>query len=159
MTQPLGATICTDATRFAVRAPEASALWLCLFESDAETRIAMQREGDTWTAELPGEFAGTRYGYRAEGEWAPERGLWFDPAKLLVDPFAAELDRRFAYDPRPSVLGEDTAALVPKAIVQPRLPICPHQPPRFSHGGLIYEINVRGFTRLHPDIPRSLIRR
>jgi glycogen operon protein len=140
-------------TRFGVRSPDASALWLCLFEGDTETRIAMQRKGDNWTAELPEALPGTRYGYRAEGEWVPERGLWFDPAKLLVDPYAVQLDRRFAYDSHLSIFGEDTAALVPKAIVQLPLAICPHQPPRFSQSGLIYEVNVRGFTILHPDVP------
>ena len=157
MTQPLGATTGKNATRFAVRAPEASSLWLCVFEGLAETRIAMQRASDigadNWFLELPGDHCGTRYGYRAEGEWAPMRGLWFDPAKLLVDPYAAELDHRFAYDPRLSVFGVDTAALVPKAIVQPALPAYPKRAPLFTHGGLIYEINVRGFTMLHPDIP------
>ncbi len=157
MTLPLGTTIGANATRFAVRAPEASALWLCLFEGEAEQRIPMQRTsdigGDNWTLELPGDLSGAPYAYRAEGEWAPERGLWFDPAKLLADPYAIELDRRFAYDPRLSVYGEDTAALVPKAIVQPALPDCPQQPPYFTRGGLIYELNVRGFTMLHPDIP------
>jgi glycogen debranching enzyme len=130
-------------------------LWLCLFEADAESRIAMQREGDSWSVDLPGDLVGARYGFRAGGEWAPERGCWFDPAKLLVDPYAVELDCRFAYDPRLSVYGEDTAALVPKAVVQPPLPVCPPEPPHFTPGGLIYELNVRGFTMLHPDVPEQ----
>jgi glycogen operon protein len=87
-----------------VRAPLAQAVWLCLFAGAGETRHAMARDGDDWTLTLPGDHAGVRYGYRAAGEWAPERGLWFDPAKLLVDPHAVELDRRFAYDPALSPL-------------------------------------------------------
>ena len=143
----------THATRFTVRAPGAAALWLCLFEAETETRLPMIRQGENWTVELPGDLSGARYGYRADGEWAPQRGLWFDPAKLLVDPYAAELDRRFAYDSRLSVFGVDTAALAPKGIVQRAFPACPQQPPCFTHGGLIYELNVRGFTLQHPDIP------
>jgi glycogen debranching enzyme len=128
---------------------------LCLFDDDTETRISMMRIGDIWHADAPGAGPGQRYGYRAEGEWAPERGLWFDPAKLLVDPYAIALDRRFAYDPRLGQYGTDTAALVPKAIVQATLPAVPSASPRFTPGGLIYEINVRGFTMLHPDVPRQ----
>ena len=153
--QRLGANANKTATRFAVRSPEASALWLCLFAGESEIRFAMPRQGDNWVLELPGNRAGTRYGYRAEGEWAPQRGLWFDPAKLLVDPHALELDRRFVYDPCLSVFGADTAALVPKALVQRELPPYPAASPRFTPGGLIYEINVRGFTMLHPEVPEA----
>ncbi len=157
MSGTLGAHVCKGVTRFAVRAPLASALWLCLFDAaDAEIRHAMTRSGDVWVLELPGELAGTRYGYRAEGDWAPEHGLWFDPAKLLVDPYAVTLDRRFVQDPRLGLFGVETADIVPKAIVP--LPVPPSQPapPRFTRGGLIYELNVRAFTMLHPDVPEEL---
>ncbi|MEO6717577.1 MAG: glycogen debranching protein GlgX [Novosphingobium sp.] len=151
----LGAFANGGLTRFAVRAPLARAMWLCLFEGEAERRIAMDRQGENWTAELSGKLAGTRYGYRAEGDWAPELGHWFDPAKLLVDPYATELDHRFVQHPRLAVFGEDTADIVPKAIVPPALPECPLKPPHFTLGGLIYELNVRGFTMLHPDVPEA----
>jgi glycogen operon protein len=98
-----GASVSKDITRFAVRSPLAQAVTLCLFVGGTEQRVAMQREGDVWTAQVPGDLTGAHYGYRAEGEWAPERGRWFDPAKLLVDPYAVELDRRFVYDPRHSL--------------------------------------------------------
>jgi glycogen debranching enzyme len=152
----LGAHVSGSTTRFAVRAPHASVLWLCLFDGEAETRHAMLRQGDTWLAELPGDLTGARYGYRAEGEWAPERGLWFDPAKLLVDPYAVELDRRFVQHPDLAAYGTDTAPLVPKAVVPGELPVVPPRPPRFARGGLIYELNVRGFTMLHPEVPEAL---
>jgi glycogen operon protein len=113
----------------------------------------MQREGDDWIAELPGDLSGSRYGYRAEGEWSPERGLWFDPAKLLVDPHAFELDRRFVQDPRLAEYGVDTASIVPRAIVPGKLPVVRRRKPKFERGGLIYELNVRGFTMLHPEVP------
>ncbi|HEY6964200.1 MAG TPA: alpha-amylase family glycosyl hydrolase, partial [Erythrobacter sp.] len=153
MTQRLGAHISGEVTRFAVRAPLAEALELCLFEGEAETRHPMAREGEVWVLDLPGDLAGTRYGYRAHGPYAPEHNLWFDPAKLLVDPYALELDRRFIQHPRLGVYGEDTADLVPRAVVPGPLPQVPHQPPLFQRGGLIYELNVAGFTALHPDVP------
>ena len=152
---PLGAHASPGTTRFAVRSPLAQALWLCLFDGHAERRIAMHRHGKDWTAELPGNLAGARYGYRAEGDWAPEQACWFDPAKLLIDPYAVELDRRFVQHPRLAVFGEDAADLVPRALVPPDLPECPLQPPCFTPGGLIYELNVRGFTKRHPDVPEA----
>jgi len=148
-----GAEVAGSATHFRVRSPKAEQIELCLFRDGSEERFAMQRDGDDWSIELPGNLVGMRYGYRAHGVWAHERGIWFDPAKLLVDPYAIELDRRFAYDRRLSDFGVDTAALVPKAIVQPPLPEVPPEPPLFTRGGLIYELNVRGFTLLHPDVP------
>lgn len=155
MTVPLGASVVKGATRFAVRSPEAATVALCLFDPESEQRIAMERRDDRWVIELPGDLSGTRYGYRVNGPWAPERGFWFDPAKLLVDPYAVTLDRRFAYDPRLSVQGEETADLVPKGIVSAPLPEAVRTPPLFEHGGLVYELNVRAFTLLHPEVPKA----
>ena len=140
-------------TLISVRAPRAEAVWLCLLEGEAETRVPMVRQGDDWVADAPPP--GTRYGLRAAGEWAPERGLWFDPAKLLVDPRAVELDRAFQFSPALSAYGAKTAPLVPRAIWRGALPEVPLQPPCFKRGGLIYEVNVRGFTMLHPDVPQA----
>ena len=142
----LGTEIDADRTTFVVRVPLATVLTLCLFDGDTETRTSMTRTGDEWSVTIANAPPGTRYGYRADGP-----GL--DPAKLLVDPYATELDRRFAYDPRLSQHGEDTAALVPKAIVPAPAPQADLQPPLFAPGGLIYELNVRGFTMRHPDVP------
>lgn len=153
MTQRYGAQVSGDTTTFCVRAPKAEALWLCLFEGSKERRIAMARHGDAWGAEVARDLSGQPYGYRAEGRWAPQEGLWFDPAKLLVDPYAVELDRRFIQHPDLASFGTDTAHLVPRAIVPTSCPDAPRTEPFFQRGGLIYEINVRGFTRLHPDIP------
>ena len=157
MSPALGAWVEAGRTHFAVRAPDAWAVWLCLFDgSGNERRIALQRGGEVWRTDLPGDLAGSAYGYRAEGEWAPGRGRWFDPAKLLVDPYAVEIDRRFVQHPSLAEFAADTAAVVPCAIVPPALPVLPLAPPRFARGGLIYELNVRGFTMLHPDVPDHL---
>lgn len=153
MTIMPGASVADGMTRFAVRSPLAHAVSLCIFAGGAEQRMAMRREGDLWFAEVPGDLSGGHYGFRADGEWAPERGLWFDPAKLLIDPYALELDRRFAPDLRLHQFGEDTAALAPKAIIPLPLPVCLPRSPLFQPGGLIYEVNVRAFTILHPEVP------
>ncbi|MFT4053303.1 MAG: glycogen debranching protein GlgX [Novosphingobium sp.] len=153
---PLGARVEAGETRFTVRSPLAEAVWLCLFDGEGETRHPMERSGDDWTLRLPGDLSGTHYGYRAEGRWAPTEGHWFDPAKLLVDPYAVELDRRFVQNPRLAMLGEDTADIVPRAIVPGPPTELPAEPPRFARGGLVYELNVRAFTMLHPEVPEAL---
>jgi len=139
-----------------VRAPRAEAVWLGLFDTvtGAETRVAMTRNGDDW--QTPAPPSGTHYGLRAAGAWAPDQGLWFDPSKLLVDPRAVALDRRFSYHPDLATYGVDTAAIVPRAIWPGALPEVPRARPIFTQGGLIYELHVKGYTRLHPDIPQAL---
>lgn len=145
-----GATIAGAVTRFRVRAPRAAALWLCLFDTAGrETRVAMARHGDDWHVEAPAG-AGSLYGYRADGP--PP----FDAAKLLVDPHAVRLDRPFAWNAALATPGADTAAIVPRAIVSPPQPPVAPMPPVFRAGGLIYELNVRGFTMRHPDVPADL---
>lgn len=153
MTPALGAQVAGGVTSFAVRAPLAEGVELCLFAGEAETRRPMARQGEVWALELPGDLSGAGYGYRAHGRHNPAQNLWFDPAKLLVDPYARELDRRFIQHPRLAAYGEDTADLVPRAIVPGPLPEVPLRPPLFQRGGLIYEVNVAGFTKLHPEVP------
>ena len=152
MSFALGAHPVANGTQFAVRARDAEWVTLCLFDDDKERRIAMRREGDVFVAVAP-VGPGQRYGFRAGGSWAPDQGLFFDPAKLLVDPYALTLDRRFAYDPSLTVQGGDTASLVPRAVVTAVDRTAVPPPPIFQPGGLIYELNVRGFTLQHPDIP------
>ena len=148
-----GAHVRGDATSFTVRAPEASAVTLCLFDGEIERQVPMAREGERWIATVSGVGAGQRYGYRAAGVHDPAAGRWFDHAKLLVDPYAIELDRPFTYDPVLSEYGIDTAALVPRAIVCVPSATSPPPPPLFAPGGMIYELNVRSFTMRHPDVP------
>ena len=156
MSDELGARVSGKGTFFAVRAPLAEGVWLCLFEEGDERRIAMTRSDDVWHCRLAGDLSGARYGYRAEGEWAPEHGRWFDPAKLLVDPYAFEIDRRFVYDSKLSDFGADTADIVPRAIVPGKLPRIRKRKPCFERGGLIYELNVKALTWLHPEVPEKL---
>ncbi|WP_308815692.1 glycogen debranching enzyme [Sphingomonas sp. GV3] len=141
----LGAVVAGDCTRFAVRA--AAPVTLCLFDGTGERQVPMVPDGDgIWRARVPGVGAGQRYGYRCAS----------DPAKLLVDPYAIILDRPFVHDPRLGLPGVETGALVPRAIVPSPLPLPDElSPPLFAPGGLIYELNVRGFTMLHPDIAEA----
>ncbi|WP_242122993.1 glycogen debranching protein GlgX [Sphingobium sp. Sx8-8] len=157
---PLGPEMHEGGTRFHVRSPDAAQLWLCLFdEEDQETRLPMTQGGDgIWSLDVPGLAQGARYGIRADGPYDPGAGFWFDPDKLLLDPYATAIDRAFVYDPALAMRrgeGADTAALMPKAVLSAPLPPIVHAPPLFRPGGLIYEVQVRGFTMLHPDIPEK----
>jgi glycogen operon protein len=149
----LGVTVTPSGARFAVISR--GQLTLCLFDGEKETRLAMLRDGDLHHITVTGIEPGQAYGYRAAGPWAPDTGLLFDDSKLLIDPYALALDRPFVYDPRLCEHGFDTAALVPKSIVCDPVDV-PVEPPKFPPGGLIYELNVRGFSMRHPEVPPEL---
>ncbi|MFA6300466.1 MAG: glycogen debranching enzyme GlgX, partial [Nocardioides sp.] len=87
---PLGATWSHEATNFAVHAPRADAVWVCLFDEDgAESRHELTEQSlGIWHGAIPGVPVGARYGFRVDGTWDPAAGLRFNPAKLLLDPFA-----------------------------------------------------------------------
>jgi len=155
-----GATPVADGVQFALWSETAEAAWVSIFDDRGERetdRIALQRgPADVFQATVPGIGVGTRYGFRTDGPYDPAAGHWFDPAKLLADPHAVAIDRPYVYDPRLAARREeaiDTAPLMPKAIVTALPDPLPHRPPLFTPGGLVYEANVRGFTRLHPEVP------
>ena len=92
--QPLGATWDAESTNFAVFAPEATvgrALPVRRGDGDGpvETRYTLTEQTlGIWHGALPGLAPGQRYGFRADGPWEPARGRVFNPAKLLLDPYA-----------------------------------------------------------------------
>jgi glycogen debranching enzyme len=102
---------------------------------------------------VEGISEGQHYGLRAHGPYDPAAGHHFDHHKLLLDPYAKCISEPFQYTPPLSRHGAETAHLVPKAIAFADLPAVPvripHQP------GLIYELNVRGFSMRHPDVPEA----
>lgn len=153
-----GAELSAEGVRFTVRAPLASSVTLCLFDPH-DTEIARHEleagDGGEFTILVPGLKPGARYGLRADGPWQPEAGHRFDVSKLLVDPFALRLDRPFSYDPRLGEFGKDTQSIVPKAIFEAPLPPLNPGRPCFDPGGLIYEIPVKAFTQLHPEVPEA----
>ena len=124
-----------------------------LFEQETEVaRIALpSRLGNVHFGHVPGLNHGMHYGLRAEGPWAPEQGHRFDPSKLLLDPYATRITSAFRHHPELMRQGTETSALVPKAIAghapADASPLTPHRPQ------FIYEIPVKAFTRLHPDVP------
>ena len=96
----LGVHLTGDGVDVAVLASHADQVELCLLDPDpeaadgwAETRVPLEGPmHGVWTAHVPGVRAGQRYGFRAHGRWDPGAGLRYNPAKLLLDPYARGID-------------------------------------------------------------------
>ncbi len=163
---PLGLTLTPEGANIAVFSANAERIELCLFADDGrETRITLpERTGDVFHGFVEGVAAGARYGLRAHGPYAPDEGHRFNPAKLLVDPYARAIDRAFAFHPalRAQNLDgtcntDDTAAFVPKGVaVADAAPVVAPRAPVPWGETVLYELHVRGFTKLHPDVPQPL---
>ena len=129
---PLGATPDGEGTNFAVWANEAESVQVCLFDPDrTETRFTLpERTFHIWHGYLPGVLPGQRYGFRVHGRWEPARGTGFNPAKLLLDPYARAIDGELGL--RPAVYGH-AAADGQRQYADPAadLPATSGTPPRF----------------------------
>ncbi len=156
----LGATVTPDGVNFAVYSESASAIWVSIFdEADKEVaRLELDGHDDHIHHGLvAGLGAGTKYGLRADGRYDPDQGYFFDPNKLLVDPYAKRLDRTYVRSPRlrlPREEAVDTAPLIPKAVVS--VPASELAQPRRKTPQAFYELNVRGFTMRHPSVQGPL---
>ena len=166
---PLGATWSNESTNFAVYAPSAERVWVCLFDDDgAEAQhLLTEHSLGVWHGALPGVSPGTRYGYRAHGPWDPDAGLRFNSAKLLLDPYGKAVsgdlvvdDAIFGYDvsepTKPSDL--DSAPYVPRSVVvyDDFQWGADTSPRRRWRDTVIYEMHVKGMTALHDRVPEEL---
>ena len=168
---PLGATWDGSGVNFAIFSENAEHVDLCLYDADGgnEQRIRLIEQTDlVWHCYLPDVRPGQRYGYRMHGRYDPGSGHRFNPAKLLIDPYAKRIDGEVAWDD--ALFGyrigadddepdeRDSADFVPKSVVvnhafvwggdtQLRVPL---------DRTLIYEVHVKGFTQLHPEVPEEL---
>ena len=170
---PLGPRWDGEGTNFALFSENAAKVELCLFdERDRETRYELiERTAFHWHGYLAGIGPGQRYGYRVHGHWAPELGHRFNPAKLLIDPYAKSIEGPILWsrgNTLPYVPGgedadldpddEDDAEAIPKSVViddsfdwqDDR------HPERPWHETAIYELHVKGFTKLMPGVREEL---
>jgi glycogen operon protein len=172
--RPLGATFDGAGVNFALFSAHATRVDLCLFDSpDAlveHTRLSLPGRSDAvWHGYVPHLAPGQLYGYRVFGPWEPAAGHRFDPTKVLLDPYARRLGRPLRWN---AVLlgsrteGEpdarsttDTAPFAPLAAV-PDLSAAEafnwrgDTPPGVAwRDTLIYELHVKGFSALNPDVP------
>ena len=172
---PLGANRDGDGVNFALFSEHATAVELCLFDSaDASAEvesIVLQEQTDmVWHGCVRGVQPGQLYGYRVHGRYDPATGQRFNANKVLLDPYARAIgrstrwcDEMFGYrigDPAADLSFDDrdNAGAAPlAAVVDTAFDWGADRPPRTPwHETLIYELNVKGFTRLHPDVPEGL---
>ncbi len=172
---PLGATWDGEGVNFVLFSENATAVEICLFDSpnaaEESHRIRIEECTDhVWHVYLPEVRPGQHYGYRIHGPYDPEAGHRFNPAKLLLDPYAKAIagsidwsEALYGYkmgDPQADLSrnDEDNAGHMPKCVVIDQA---------FTWGGdqllrtpwdrtVIYELHVKGFTARHPDVPRNL---
>ena len=166
--RPLGASWDGDGTNFAVFAEGADAVELALFdESGRERRIRLPEvTAHVWHGYVPEARPGQRYGFRAHGPYDPDSGQRYNPAKLLLDPYARAIEGEVDWDP--SMFGyppggddlvaddRDSAPHMPKSVVvhDAGFPWGDDRHPDVPWAdAVIYEAHVRGFTMRHPDVP------
>jgi glycogen operon protein len=170
---PLGFSADAGGVNVAVAAPNAEGVTVCLFDgAGTETHAPLpERTGGVWHGYLRGVRPGQRYGLRVRGPYDPGRGLRFNPAKLLVDPYARRItgvvtDYTTTYGYRGAPDGRepdptDSAPQLPRCVVgEPESPgtevPASERPATPWADTVIYELHVRGFTRRHPLIPEDL---
>ena len=164
---PLGATPGPQGTNFAVSS-NGDEVRLCLFSSDgSETQLLLpERDGDVWHGFVPGVTPGQAYGYRVSGPYDRARGLRYNPAKLLLDPYARAIHGDVRFGPElldyamenagaPSPL--DSAGQMPRGLVTAAASTpLPPGPGHALADTILYEVHVRGFTANHPSVPPEL---
>src|SRR5579884_371496 len=165
---PLGATFDGVGTNFAVFSEVAVCVELCLFQDGREQRVELPEcTSYVWHGYVPDAGPGARYGFRVYGPWDLTRGHRCNPAKLLLDPYAKAIEGEvnwhkavfpYVWSHENRASGLDSAPYVPRSLVinpyfdwngdrTPRVPL---------NESIIYELHVKGFTKLHPDVPDEL---
>lgn len=170
---PLGATVTKNGVNFALYSANAEKVELCLFDHDGKEteRIELtEQTNKVFHAFVQGLKPGQHYGYRVHGPYDPLKGYRFNPNKLLLDPYAKAVSSQVKWDH--SVFGytigspeedlsfdqRDSAAFIPKSIVVSNQFDWEEdeRPQTAWHETVIYEVHVKGFTKLHPEIPEEL---
>ncbi|HYZ21197.1 MAG TPA: glycogen debranching protein GlgX, partial [Rhodopila sp.] len=170
---PLGATWDGVGVNFALFSANATKVELCIFDQDGTTeleRIELPEYTDeVWHGYLPDARPGTVYGYRVHGPWDPEAGHRFNPNKLLLDPYAKGHVGELKWGPEVFAYQLETGddLTFDERDSAPNMPKCVVIDPAFTwlrdrrpdvpwERTIIYEMHVRGFTKLHPAVPEEL---
>lgn len=161
---PLGANCLQQAGQgvwnFAVFAPDATALTLCLYQPDTEELLGelafSARTGEVWHLQVSGIEEGTLYGLKADGPFDIDKGLVFDAERLLLDPYVRQLNRSISFNERLYIT--KSHYMLAKGIlkVQPFDWQSSTKPEIAREKTVIYEAHVKGMTMLHPDVPEEL---
>ncbi|PWT96709.1 MAG: glycogen debranching enzyme GlgX [Terriglobia bacterium] len=158
---PIGATLTTGGANFSIFSRSAAKIELLFFDQVEDARpsrvIAIDpltnRTYHYWHVFVPGVQAGQIYAFRAYGPFEPARGLWFDPCKLLLDPYGRAVAVPKSYDRQPARFEGDNAGTAMKSVlIDPQAYDWEGDMPlkRPWSRTVIYEMHVRGFTA-HPS--------
>jgi isoamylase len=172
--EPLGSHARDGGVNFAVMSEHATRIELCVFDGEGQRelrRYPLQGPHDgVFHGFLPGVGPGLVYGLRAHGPYAPEQGHRFNPHKLLLDPYAQEIVGHFGWraehhgyelghpdgprslDVRDNATQALKARVAPPAVRHSR----PHAPRRAVADLVLYEVHVKGFSKLNPALPPEL---
>lgn len=169
---PLGASYDGAGVNFALFSRMAEKVELCLFdEQDNETRVELTEQNSyVWHIYLPGIQPGQRYGYRVYGPYNPANGQWYNPNKLLLDPYAKAIEGNIDGDEslysywfndsdNPNNMNDlDSAAHTMKsAVINPFFDWGNDQHPFIPYSdSVIYEAHVRGMTNLNKNVPPEI---
>jgi len=172
---PLGATYDGKGVNFAIYSEHAEEIELCLFENlDSETEFLKvkfkEREHHVWHVYIPNMKPGQLYGYRVYGPYEPKNGQRFNSNKLLLDPYAKAIsgcidwhDAVYGYkignpDEDLSFNETDSAPFIPRSVViDESFNWDGEEPPKIPYDQtIIYEVHVKEFTKLNPDIPEEI---
>lgn len=172
---PLGAKWDGAGVNFALFSEHATGVEVCLFDSPTdtkptETRHLREQTDLVWHGYIPGLKPGQLYGFRVHGAYDPQHGHRFNEDKVLFDPYARAVgrdlvwtDRLFGYrlgDPGGDLVRDDrdNSDCAPlAAVIDPRFRWAGDRRPNTPwHKTLIYELHVKGFTKLCPWVPREL---
>ena len=158
---PLGATVTEGGVNFSLYSRDADRLELLFFDQADDLKPSQIVELDPvghrtyhyWHVFVPGIRSGQLYGFRAHGPFDPARGMRFDPAKVLLDPYGRGVVVPKAYSR--IAAGQDggnVATAMKSVVVDPSTYDWEGDAPlkRPSARTIIYEMHVRGFTR-HPS--------
>ncbi|OCX62267.1 glycogen debranching enzyme GlgX [Thioclava sp. SK-1] len=154
----LGATPRGDGVNFALFSAHAEKVELCLLTNGKEERFTLpSREGDVWSGFMPGLTVGAQYGYRVHGPWAPEIGHRFNTQKLLIDPYAREINSVLRWHKamqggvsRPD--RRDSRQHVPHSVVRETSHQIWDRPDHSWSQTVIYEAHVKGISQRHPGV-------
>jgi isoamylase len=169
---PLGATWTGLGVNFAIFSAHATRVELCLFDSPAATApsacVPLHEHTDmVWHGYLPDVRPGQLYGFRVHGPYEPQNGHRFNPSKVVIDPYAKAIGRVVQWDDSDFGYGigdpagdqsfdiRDNAAFAPLAsVIDPAFTWGDDRPPRTPwHKTVIYEMHVKGFSKLNRSIP------
>ena len=171
---PRGATWDGEGTNFSLFSAHATKVEVCLFDPTGEEeieRLSLPEYTDQiWHGYLFGVHPGTPYGYRVHGPYELEAGHRFNPNKLLLDPYAYAHMGELQWNP--ALFGYHMESGDDRTFDErdsaPFMPKCTVVDQNFDWSGprdrkaipwddtVIYEMHVRGFTKLHPAVPPAL---